>query len=230
VLSLRRATSQLHLVCDVEFAASSHKRWPEATVTLERVGEWSKDTPPEAILVTRFLDRLVGWPDAFDRYYGRLVNVATMELLEIITTCALDNEAEARTFTGYGMPLDVLSRRHYEEEQQAAYGVVILIPERVSEITGPAYAHVGATLQTRKSKLALELRMPPYEPESRNKRGRPEKSLLLGSAALIALVEEISTTRDYEAVVVPTMEELRRQVTEWLQRHDERGSHNARIL
>ncbi len=167
MLRRRRSPSQHHLVAEVEFAAGSHQRWPKAKVTLETVGEWNKETPPEAMLITKFLSRLVGWPDAFDRYYGRLVNAATMELLEIITTCTLDNEAEARSFTGYGMPLDVLSRRLYEDEHQAAYGVLILIPERVSEITGPAYAHVGATLQTRKSKVALELKMPPYEPEWR---------------------------------------------------------------
>jgi hypothetical protein len=224
VLRLRRSQATRHLVAEVEFAAGSHKRWPEATVSVTRVGGWSQETPPEAILLTRFLSRLVAAPDAYDRYYGRLVNAALMELLALLTESVLKSEEKARQGKGYGMSIGVLRTRLDEQEQQAALGLLMLIPERVPEIARPAYARVTATLQTRKAKQRLELKMPPYEPESRNRRTRPEKSLLLGSAALIALVEEISRTQDYEGVVVPVMEELREDVTAWLESHHLRGS------
>jgi transposase InsO family protein len=61
VLRLRRSQATRHLVAEVKFAAGSHKGWPEAAVSVTRLGGWSEETPPEAILITRFLSRLVGW-------------------------------------------------------------------------------------------------------------------------------------------------------------------------
>jgi hypothetical protein len=59
VLSLRRTPPQRHLGCEVEFAAGSNKRWPEAEVRTTQLNYWGDETPPEAMLLTRFLSRLV---------------------------------------------------------------------------------------------------------------------------------------------------------------------------
>jgi hypothetical protein len=226
VLNLRRsAPPTSHLVCSVEFAAGSNHRWPEAVVSLSDPENWFDRTPPEAFLLPMFFGRLTGAPDAYDRFYGRLVNAAMVELLDLLTASILESQEKAQRPTkGYGMTIDVLRKRLHEEERQAAEAVLMLIPERVGEITGPSYARITATLQTKKDKLGLALNMPPHEPESRKRRTRPEKSLALASAALISLVEEVSKTQDYEAVVVPTMEAVRAKVTDWQAKHDERGN------
>jgi hypothetical protein len=226
MLGLRRSPPPTpHLVCSVEFAAGSNHRWPEAVVSVSQPEDWFERTPPEAVLLPMFLGRLTGLPDAYDRFYGRLVSAALMELLDLLTASILESQEKAQRPTkGHGMTIDVLRKRSWEPEQQAAEALLLLIPERVSAITGPSYARITATLQTKKDKLKLDLKMPPHEPETRKRRSRPEKSLILGSAAFVSLLEEISKTQDYEAVVVPTTEAVRERVTDWLAKHDERGN------
>jgi hypothetical protein len=212
------------LTCAVEFAAGSNHRWPEAEVTIMPSEDWHEATPPEALLFPRFLGRLTNLPDAYDRFYGRCVSAVLMEILDHLTAQALESEEKAQRPTkGYGMTIDVLSPRTDERAELAGQAVLTLIPERVSRTTGPSYARIVANLQTKK-KLGLDLSMPPHEPEKRKRRDRPEKSLVLGSCAYIALVEELCETQDYSGVVVPTMEVVRDQVTSWREKHDSRGN------
>jgi hypothetical protein len=212
-------------VGSVEFATGSSHRWPEAVVKVSQPENWPASTPPEAVLLPMLFSRLTGTPDSFDRYYGRHINAATVELLDLITASILEDQEAARKPTkGHGMTADVLRPRQWAEEQHAAEGLLMLIPERVSQIPGPVYARVAATLHSRSDKLGLKLTMPPHEPEKHKRRARPEKSLLLASAALVAIVEEVSATRDHPAVVVPTMEALRKRIKRWQETHDERGS------
>lgn len=209
----------------VDFAAGSNHRWPEAIVTVSQPDNWPASTPPEAVLLPMLFSRLTGTPDAYDRYYGRHVNAAMVELLDLLTASILEDEEWAQKSTrGHGMTADVLRSRQWAEEQHAVQGLLMLIPERVSQITGPVYARVAATLQSRDDKLGLKLSMPPREPEKHKRRARPEKSLLLASAALVTIVEEVSETGDHHAVVVPTMEALRKRIRRWQDTHDERGS------
>jgi hypothetical protein len=228
VLGLRRREITHHLVGSVEFAAGSNHRWPEAVVSVSQCESWTDNTPAEAFLLTQFFSRLTAAPGAFDRHYGHFVNAATVELLDLLTEGTLESEAKNQGLQkGYGMTIDVLKPRPWTEEQQAAQGLLMLIPERVSQIAGPSYARVVTTLRTKGDKLDLALTRPQHEPENRKRRDRPEKSLLLLSAALVALAEEISKTTDYETIVVPTMEALRAKVMEWQTGHDERGAPRA---
>jgi hypothetical protein len=101
-----------------------------------------------------FLGRLTGVPDVYDHFYGRFVSAALMELLGLLTASILESQEKAQRPTkGYGMTADALRKRLWEEEQQAAEALLMLIPERVSAITGPSYARITATLQTKKDKL-----------------------------------------------------------------------------
>jgi len=223
VLGLRHEATR-HLVGSVEFAAGSNHRWPEAVVKISQPENWPASTPPEAVLLPILFSRLTRTPDAYDRYYGRHVNAATVELLDLLTANILEAEERAQKPTkGHGMTADVLRPRQWAEEQHAVQGLLMLIPERVSQITGPVYACVTATLQSRGDKLGLKLSMPPHESETHKQRARPEKSLVLASAALVALIEDLSETRDHHAVVVPTMEALRTRISRWQETH-ERGS------
>jgi hypothetical protein len=224
VLGIRTRETQHHLTCTVQFAAGSNHPWPEAEVTIMPSEGWHQATPPEALLFPMFLSRLTSLPEAYDRFYGRAVSAVLMEILDRLTKRALESEATAQRPTrGYGMTLDVLSPRTDERAELAGQAVLTLIPERVSRSTGPSYARIVAKLQTKK-KLSLDLSMPPHEPEKRKRRNRPEKSLVLGSAAYIALVEELCKTQDYSGVVVPTIEVVRDQVTRWREKHDSRGN------
>lgn len=89
----------------------------------------------------------------------------------------------------------------------AARALLALVPEVVGEITGPSHSTVVVTLQTREG-LEVSVRMPPHEPE-RGRRKHPEKSLVLASCALIAVVDDVCMRADYERVVVPAMRALR---------------------
>jgi hypothetical protein len=209
-----------HLTCSVEFAAGSNKRWPEAVVSLSTPENWFERTPPEAELFPLMLWRLIGLPDAWDRYYGHAVAAALIELLDFISWRALESEEKARSLKSYGLPTDAMRIRAGETEEQAVQALLSLVPERVEAITGPSYACVTASLITKKDKMQLDLQMPRYEPETRKRRSRPEKSLVLGAAALVALVEAVSMTADYEVVVVPTMKALRRNIKKWPETHD----------
>ncbi len=184
-------------------------------MTATQYGEWDGGDIPEESLLPMLVGWLLARPDAFDRFYGRYVNDVMMELLDLITEHALISEEKARQRKGYGMPLEVLKPRALAGPGDlAARAVLALIPEPVSKITGPSYARIEAALQTKK-KLGVAVSMPKYEPERGKRRQRPEKSFVLAAAAVIALVEWLCSTADYENVVVPTLEALQPTLTSW---------------
>ncbi len=223
-LRLRPRPATHHLTCAVEFALVGGSRWPQAVVTILPSEDWLESTPPEALLFPRMLQRLTAAPDAYDRFYGRLVAAALMELLDHLTAQALTSEEVAQRPTkGYGMTVEVLSPRADERAEKAGAVLLKSIPERVRQLDRPAYARVVANLQT-KRKLGLHLELPSHEPEHRKHRAHPERSLILGSAAFIALVEQLSESQDYASIVVPTMTAVRGQVVDWQGTHDERGN------
>ncbi len=159
-----------------------------------------------------FIGRLTTLPDAWDRYYGRDVAAALLELLGLMTEYALKGEEEARHLKGYGMTDVLPGRKDNERSEKAAQALLAFMPQRVGQMKGRLYATVTAALVTKKS-LKLKLTTPAHESE-RQQRNRPEKSYILASAALMAILEEICATEDYETVVIPTLRAVQERLAE----------------